>query len=114
MVTKRLRRHICARSGLEDALVDAIVCAWRECAADTFVAVEHVGERSSIRFGLVACECDDGTCSLGVRECEIFVPRGNGCVEVGGARKRWRKLGLSDVRLKGGSRSRSVLLFPPT
>jgi hypothetical protein len=64
MITRRLRRHICARSGLEDRLVDAIVCAWRECAADTFVAVEHVGDRSSIRFGLVACDCGDGTCSL--------------------------------------------------
>ena len=41
--------------------LECLVC---ECAADTFVAVEHVDDRSSIRFGLVACECDDGTCSL--------------------------------------------------
>jgi hypothetical protein len=34
---------------------------WWVHAADTFMAVEHVGDVSSIRFGLVSCECVDGS-----------------------------------------------------
>jgi len=36
------------------------------CAAVTFVAVKHVDDRSSIRFGFLTCECDGGMCSLRV------------------------------------------------
>jgi hypothetical protein len=54
--------------------------------AATFVAVEHDGDRRSIRFGLVTFECADGSLCASMR-----VSSRDGCVGVGEAKKRRRE-----------------------